>query len=167
VNIILIGFKSAGKSIVGKLLSKKLNRIFVDVDDKIAEIYNKRNNTSLTTHEIYLKSGEARFRVFEKEAILSLSHLNNAIIATGGGSVLDAENMKIFCENGRFVYLNASQESIKKRIIKDKKHLAENFEQEFSRRQKIYRDIAGFVIDTENTTAEEIVNLIMETCHGE
>lgn len=167
MNIILIGFKCAGKSTVGKLLSEKLNRIFIDADDQIAEIYNKRNNTSLTTREIYLKLQDTHFRILEKEAIFSLSDRDNVIIATGGGSLLDAENIKIFRKNGWFIYLNTPQESVKERIIADKKHLTKNFEQEFSHRQKIYRDIADFVVATENKTAEEIVNLIMEACHGE
>jgi shikimate kinase len=173
VNIILIGFKSAGKTTVGKKLAAKLGRSFIDVDDKIAGIYQRSHGGRMTARQIYIKQGDAGYRVLEKEAILTLGTIENAIIATGGGSVCDPENAKVLGRDGKFVYLDAPKEIIQKRIGEDAslsfldlKHPARNFEQTFAGRQKIYKETADLIINTKNKTIEDVIKVIEESFYG-
>lgn len=174
MNIILIGFKSAGKSSVGKLLGKQLNRTFIDIDDKIAEIYEQKNRKKCTAREIYIKLGDVGFRILEKEATLALSKTIDSIVATGGGTVCDSENVRVLKEDGWLVYLDVPIEVLRKRILGDASldsldlnHPARRFEESFNERQKIYQALADLIIDAKNKTTEEIVNIIEESFYGE
>ena len=109
-NIVLLGFMGTGKSSVGKILGKKLGRPVADVDEAI-EAGEKRK-----IHEIFEKNGEARFRALEKEAIRELSGRNGAVITTGGGAVLDLENIEALRRNGILITLLASPETIHHRV---------------------------------------------------
>lgn len=106
-NIVLIGMSGAGKTTVGKALSYKLKMAFVDIDNYIEA----RNGMSIS--EIFEKYGEAHFRKLEAEATAYLSeNYKNTIISTGGGAVLNADNMKMLKNNGVLIYLNRTVESI-------------------------------------------------------
>jgi len=173
MNIILIGFKSAGKTTLGKILAEKLKMNFIDVDSKIAEIYLQKHGEEMTARQIYLKLGDADYRVLEKEVIFALRTVENVIIATGGGSICDSENVKVLGDNGKFIYLDVPKKIIQKRIavdaplnFLDTKHPAKNFEQTFVSRQKIYQELADLVINTENKTTEEMVKIIEESFYG-
>ncbi len=83
-NIILIGFKSSGKTTLGKKIAEKTGRHFIDTDDLIA-----KNN-----REFYLAVGPIAFREIEKEVIRALAEFQNCIIATGGGAILDPEHLE-------------------------------------------------------------------------
>ncbi len=99
-NIILIGMPSSGKSTVGKLISEMLCRPFYDTDELIAE------KTGLTIPEIFEKLGEAEFRRIEKEAVLEISAKTGAVIATGGGVILNSANIDGLKRNGKVIFLD-------------------------------------------------------------
>lgn len=98
-NIALIGMPSCGKTTIGKILSEKLNRPFVDIDDEIF------TNQKRSASEIILTDGEEVFRQIEKQIIAENSTKFGAIIATGGGSVLLQENVAALKQNSFVVYL--------------------------------------------------------------
>ncbi len=173
MNIILIGFKSAGKTTFGKVLAAEFKRDFIDIDSKIAEIYRQKYGEELTAQQVYLKLGDADYRVLEKEAVLLLGAKKDSIIATGGGTVCDQDNVKVLGANGKFVYLNVAKEVVQKRIAEDvslsfldAKHPAKNFDQAFTGRQKIYREVADLVIDPENIIVEEMVEIVKRVFYG-
>jgi len=173
VNTILIGFKSTGKTTLGKIIAEKFKRKFIDIDDEIAKIYLQKYGEKITARQIYLKLGDAGYRALEKEVIFSLGDLDNTIIATGGGSVCDPENAKVLGYNGNFIYLDTPKEIIQKRIAEDPtlkfldlKHPARNFEQTFAIRQMIYQELADLIIKPEDKTTKEIVEIIGESFYG-
>jgi shikimate kinase len=174
MNIILIGFKSAGKTSVGKGLAAKMERVFLDVDDEVARLYQQKNGESLTAREIYKKLGDAGYRVLEQEVILTLGNLDNTIIATGGGSVCDPVNVQALARHGKFVYLDVAQDVIKARLAQDlsvalldANHPANRFEASFAKRKKIYLDIADIIIKVDTKEINEIVDEIFEVYDGE
>ncbi len=174
MNIVLIGFKSAGKSTVAKLLAKRLNRSFIDIDDTITEIYEEKYSEKLTVREIYIKLGDAGFRVLEKEVTQTLCQVVNSVIAAGGGTVCDPSNVKVLKKHGWLVYLDVPIEVLRKRILEDSSlefldvnHPARRFEKTYHERQIIYKEIADLMINTENKTTEEIVNMIKESYYGQ
>ena len=99
-NIVLTGMPGSGKSTVGRILAERLGASFVDTD----EIFTSENGI---TPEDYLRSnGEPSFRSLEKKAVLSAACGSGRVIATGGGVVLDPENIEMLSLNGTIVYLH-------------------------------------------------------------
>lgn len=91
MNIVLIGLKSCGKTSVGRALAAKLGKFFIDTDELIME---RHGNRRQSIREICLQNGENYFRNLEKEVIATLAALDDAVVATGGGAVLEEENIK-------------------------------------------------------------------------
>ena len=169
MNIILFGFKGSGKTTLGKLLAEQLQWQFIDIDRIIEELYQKKEKKSLPAHKIYELSSET-FRLLEKQAVFSLINTNNAVIATGGGSVLDTENVAELKKLGKLIYLKAPKELIKQRMLTgrlpaflDKNDPEESFAKMYLEREKIYTAIADIIIELDNKTNDEI---IQEILHG-
>ena len=114
-NIVLVGFMGTGKSTVGKILAKRLGRTWVDVDQRIEEAEKRKIG------DIFEKDGEAGFRALEKEMVRRVCGGANLVITTGGGAVLDEENMRALKQNGFLIALDASPETIYQRV-KDSRH---------------------------------------------
>lgn len=114
-NLVLIGFMGTGKSTVGKVLAKKLGRALVDIDQRIEESQKRR------IADIFEKEGEPAFRRLEKQAIREAASGREQVITTGGGAVLDAENLSALKAGGVLVLLEASPETIHRRV-KDTRH---------------------------------------------
>lgn len=99
-NIVIIGMPSAGKSTVGRLLAKQLNRKYVDIDRAIVR------KIGMTIAEYFEKYGEQAFRDVEAEVCKSLRSRSGLVIATGGGVIKREENMRNLSYNGFVVWLD-------------------------------------------------------------
>lgn len=99
-NIVLVGMPSSGKSTVGKILSAETGKIFIDTDEEIV----KRTGKEIS--DIFKENGEAYFRSLESEIIKDLSLKEGAVIATGGGAILNERNIELLRENGRVYFLD-------------------------------------------------------------
>lgn len=113
-NIILTGFMATGKTTVGKLLAKKLNREFVDTD----QLIEARQGQSIP--EIFADLGEAAFRQMEGDIALELGEREGLIISTGGRLMLDPANVATLSRKGRVFCLVATPEEIVSRLREDK-----------------------------------------------
>jgi shikimate kinase len=112
-NIILVGFMGTGKTVTGRLLAERTGMKLVDMDSEIETRQGK------TIPEIFAQDGEAAFRVLERYLVKKLSECNGLIISTGGGVVMNPDNITDFEQNGLVVCLNASPETIFQRLEKD------------------------------------------------
>jgi shikimate kinase/3-dehydroquinate synthase len=101
-NIFLVGLMGAGKTTIGRLLARKLNRRFVDADHEIEA------RTGATIPWIFEIEGEACFRRREADVIRDLSAQQGLVLATGGGAVLDPKSRALLAERGTVIYLRAS-----------------------------------------------------------
>lgn len=108
-NIILVGFMGTGKSAIGNQLAQAIGYNFVDTDRIIEE------RAGMSIGEIFKREGEADFRRIEKDVIRRLSDIRSSVIATGGGAVVDVENLISLKKNGIMVCLEATPEMIMKR----------------------------------------------------
>ncbi len=111
-NIILTGFMGTGKSTVGRLLAEKIGYRFVDTDALIEQ------QTGITISEIFATQGESTFRQLETRLVKTLAEEKGLVIATGGGLVLDPDNVTALSRTGRFFCLTASAEEILQRVTR-------------------------------------------------
>lgn len=162
-NIVLTGLMGAGKSTVGKALSKILkDYTFVDVDDVIVDI------EGMSIPDIFEKKGEEYFRKIEKEVIQELSEEEDLIIALGGGAFESKETRENLENNCATIYLKSSVERLFSRIKNDKNRpllQCENprgkLEELLKLRESNYLK-ADYIIETGNKNIDEIVEEILE-----
>ena len=108
--LILTGFMGTGKTEVGKRLARATQRAFVDTD-KLVEVAAGRS-----VAEIFASEGEAHFRTLEREAVRQAVAVPEAVVATGGGALLDAESRRLLLQAGPVVCLTATPEEILRRV---------------------------------------------------
>lgn len=156
MNLILFGFKSSGKTHFGKLIAAKIHRPFIDTDDLVSELYAEQTGHRWKTAKIFAKIGLEPFRELEKEALKALKPVANSIIALGGGTILDPENLELLQKVGQLVYLETNPETLKQRIFKeelppffDKKDPETSFHKMIRERKPIYESIPARRIKTD------------------
>jgi shikimate kinase len=160
MNLVLIGFMGTGKTTVGRKLAKKFGLKFVDTDHEIEKI------TGHKVTEIFKKFGEIRFRSEEKAAVRRIIREDNQVIATGGGVVLDPENVQMLKQNGITICLSAESEIIFQRV-KHKKtrpllqtaNQLETINKLLAERHPYYQ-CAEFVLDTSERNLDQVVEEI-------
>ena len=108
-NVVLIGFMGTGKTSVGRLLAGRLGCAFHDLDKKIEEQH------GMSIPAMFAEHGEPCFRAREKEAVRAAAERTNLVIATGGGTVKDPENVALLRQNGVIVALTADVDTILRR----------------------------------------------------
>lgn len=99
-NIVLIGMPSCGKSTIGEKIADSFSREFIDTDSVIVEKEGK------PVTQIFSESGEEYFRKLEKEVIAEISAKSGCVIATGGGAVLNTDNIFKLRQNGRIYFID-------------------------------------------------------------
>ena len=109
-NIILTGFMGTGKSTLGRLLAKSINYDFVDTDTEI------ENREGRSIEEIFKQDGEASFRKLESNLVTELAQMQGLVIATGGGLVVNPNNVEALEQTGQIICLTASAEEILDRV---------------------------------------------------
>lgn len=161
-NIILIGFMGSGKTAVGKLLSKKLNKKLIDTDDLIEE------KLRMKIDDVFLNYGEEYFRDIESSICQTLKEYENKIISCGGGIILRDENVKNLKEAGRVILLQVSFAKVIERIAKEthrpllKVQDKEKTIRDLLEFRKVrYEKAADIVIDTNNLSIQEVADKIM------
>ena len=105
-NIVLTGMPGSGKSTVGRILAREMGREFVDTDTEIIRLAKK------PISDIFAQRGEAYFRDLESQVIAQLAQRTDLVIATGGGAILRAENVRRLRQNGRIYFLDRPVEDI-------------------------------------------------------
>ena len=107
MHLILFGFQGCGKTTIGRQLAEQLQRPFIDTDKRIAA------RSGLSVRELCRTRGESYFRALEKQIILELEPHPNAVIALGGGSVLDPESVRFLRTIGQLIYLEVPFEQLR------------------------------------------------------
>jgi len=162
-NIALIGFSATGKSVVATKVAEHLNWTLIDTDDEIVKLSGK------TIPEIFEQDGEDKFRQLERKVLKQACQNEHAVIATGGGAIIDPKNQKMLLETSAVVCLEAKPETIHQRLLHDTLYSAnpivrpllagnnplERIKQLKAKRQPYYA-IADWTVHTDNLTLEEV-----------
>lgn len=157
-NIILVGLMGAGKTTVGKLLARHLNKTFIDSDHEI------EHRTGVKIPLIFELEGEAGFRDREAAVIAELCQQRNIVLATGGGAVLREENRRCFGNSGTVIYLRAQVTDLWQRTRHDKNRPLlqtadpqAKLQELFTQRDPLYRDVADIIMDTGDQNIHSLV----------
>ena len=155
-NIVLLGMPSSGKTTVGRILAEKCGKELADTDEYIVK------KIGMPIADFFAKHGEAEFRKIEKETVAGLASTGGKIIATGGGAVLDAENVRALKQNGVLVFLDRRPENL---IATDDRPLASRrsaLEKLYAERYDIYCAAAEVHIDANTTPGAEADAILKE-----
>lgn len=157
-SVFLVGPMGAGKTTVGRLLAKYLQRDFVDSDWYV------ETQTGADIAWIFDKEGEAGFRERETRAIDELTLRPGIVMATGGGAVMRAENREMLKTRGIVVYLNASVDIQMARTAKDKSrpllqqpNPRQVLQRLYTLRDPLYREVANIILPTGHTYPRHMV----------
>ena len=167
MNVVLIGYRATGKSTVGRILSAKLKIIFWDTDAMVEK------SMAMQIKEIVALHGWDFFRAKEKETIKYVTQKEDSVIATGGGVVLDQENVNLLKQAGMIVWINAPIQDIVERLKKDAQSAAirpqftsGNVAQEtidmMKERLPLYEAAADYIVDTADKNARQVAEEIFQ-----
>ena len=163
MNIVLIGMRGSGKTVVGKLLAERLGKQFIEMDELIVQ------RAGLSIPEIVESYGWGKFRDVEEEITCEVAKLDNVVNATGGGVVTREENIRELKKKGKLVWLTVSLDTLLKRIGDDPSRPSltgrsqrEDMEVVLTERSPVYEGAADVIIDTEDKTPEEIAEAIIK-----
>jgi shikimate kinase len=162
--LVLIGYRGTGKSLVGRLLSRRLNMPCIAMDEEIEQ------QAGMTIPEIVEKHGWQRFRDLESEMARELMAGDDVIIDTGGGVIERPENIEVLQKNACVVWLKASVKTIVSRIssgthrpsLTGGKTFTDEVAEVLARRTPIYQKAAQYEVDTDDLTPEEIADRVLE-----
>lgn len=160
-NIILVGFMGTGKSSIGHLLARRLQRHHYDTDHWI------EMRAGMTIPELFASQGETAFRDLETEAARDLTRLNGCVVSTGGGILGRDENLQILREGGVLICLKARPEVILARtapwegrpLLRDAPDPKARIEALMAERAPRYAQ-ADWTIDSSELTKHQVVNKI-------
>ena len=166
MKLFLIGYMGAGKTTIGRLLAKKLNCSFIDVDCFIENRYHQ------TVTKIFEEKGEAGFREIEHRALLEISSYENVVVSTGGGLPCFFDNMEIMNRTGITIYLKENIDELSKRLksskqnrplIKDKNpEELYNFIETSLRKREPFYNRAKFIFDVKKCYTKQEMNQWVE-----
>ena len=166
MNLYLVGYMGTGKTTVGKLLAKKLNRSFTDVDTYIENRYHQ------TIAAIFEEKGEACFREIERRTLMEISGFENSVVSTGGGLPCFFDNMDLMNQIGITIYLKASVNDLlnrlnfnklKRPLIKGKslEELRDFIEMNLEKRESFYNR-AKFIFNIPHFSTKKEMNQWVE-----
>jgi shikimate kinase len=159
----LIGMMGAGKTTVGRSLSRQLGLEFLDADRELEA----RLGVAIPT--VFELEGEAGFRRRESALIDELTRRDRLVLATGGGVVLDPANRRALAERGLVIYLRASVTDLWHRLRRDRHRpllrTADprgRIESLVAERDPLYMEAAHLVVETGRQPVEMVVADIIE-----
>ena len=160
-NLVLVGMMGSGKSLIGKILSRKLNFDFIDTDSQIEEKEKK------AIPEIFKINGEKYFRGVEELISLKSLKLNNKVIALGGGGYINPAIRKCALQNCISFWLNWKNETLINRIQNSKKRPLvlklnnSELKKLIIERSKIY-NLSDYKINCDKINKNQIVEKIIK-----
>lgn len=163
MNIVLCGMMGCGKTTVAGELSRLTGMARADTDEEIVKRYGR-------IADIFAQHGEEYFRGLERQTVREISARSNTVIATGGGCVLDGENVANLKRGGRIIFLRTSPETLLKRLEGDTERpllaggAKERIAELLPARTPKYMAAADFTVDTDGLSPRAVAERILELC---
>ena len=164
-NIYLIGMMGSGKSTIGKMLSKQLNKSLIDVDYKIEDFF------GISIAQIFERYGEERFRRIEETYFVEKSKSKNLIFSTGGGIILSKKNRQILQLSKKTIYLKTSPKQLlfnmknnysnRPLILNSKLSPIDTIKEISKKRDLMYKKSSHITIETDDLSKIELLNKVI------
>lgn len=159
MKIVIIGFATAYKTTVGKLIAEKLGLDWLDTDVQTEKF------TQKSIPQIFADCGEDAFRFAESQVLKGLPQ-NNVVVSCGGGTVL-CNGFADFCKNATVVWLKVSASAVMARLGNNVRPLFDGLSEEklaayVSRRNEIYQKFATVTLDTDEKTSTEVCTELLK-----
>ena len=161
-NLVLLGMMAVGKSTLGKIVAKKQNLEFIDID----QIIEKKNE--MTIGEFFEKKGEKSFRVEEEKEVLKSLEKNSCVIALGGGAFINKNIRLNVLQKSISIWLDVNMKTLNKRVKWTKKRpllnkvdINKKMKDLYSKRKNIYK-LANYKITCDNLDRHQIAKKIIE-----
>ncbi len=167
-HLILIGFMGCGKSAVSRELSRMLGRKCLDTDERI------EREQGRAVSRIFAEDGEACFRRLETRLLEQMAEEREPlVISTGGGMAIQPQNPPLLAALGDVVYLKVKAQTVLERLKDDDtrpllqgadKRL--KVEELLAGREPLYERAAGFTVETDGKTPEQVAREIIQITGG-
>ncbi len=155
----LVGFMGAGKSTVAKALAKRLDWTVEDIDERIE----KRERRDIPT--IFRQDGEPYFRAIEQQEVIELLPARGTVVATGGGTIVDAMTRELLLRDGAVIWLDVPLTVLLERVPQDGSRplAADRIEMErlYNQRLMAYSH-AHLRLDAGRASVDELVDQIVD-----
>lgn len=171
MNIILCGYHCCGKTTISKAFAQQYDYHFIDTDELTCQEMGV--SQSRDAHRLL---GERDFREFEKNIIHSIVNIKNTIVATGGGVIMNADNVNHLKTLGKIIYLQLDPAIILSRILEKKSlpsfiresSIDDDFKYYIEHRKSLYESHSDITLNTTEKSIDEVVSLINQyrTHHG-
>lgn len=162
-HVALVGLSGSGKSSTARRLARRLGLALVDTDRSV------ERGAGLTIAELFAEGGESSFRLLESQALADALDGPDAVVATGGGVVLDESNRRLLRDRATVVWMQADPDALATRLdataevrplLGDDpadalRHLA-------ARREPLYREVADVVVDTTGRDPTEVLDVVLD-----
>lgn len=154
-NIVLVGMPGCGKSSIGAVLAKLTGKELIETDTLVEEQEGK------TIPEIFEEKGETYFREVEKAMVASAGKRSGVIISTGGGVILNKENLEPLKQNGRIYFIKRPIEN----LSRDGRPLSKSFEalkEMYKIRLPLYMSFSNELVYNYTTISEAAENILRD-----
>ena len=162
MNLLLVGMMGVGKTTIGRKLATRLGYHFIDMDEQI------ESDQNCNISEIFTHQGEEFFRHLETNLLERLLHVQNTVIATGGGVVVAEGNLDLMKRIGTIIYLKTSIEDIKERVnrtlhrpLLQTENPEERIHMLLQQRTPLYEQ-ADQIIEIKNLSPQRITSFIIQ-----
>jgi shikimate kinase len=143
-HIFLTGFMGSGKTTIGKKIARQINWPFYDCDQEIEKQTHRR------IPEIFKQEGEQQFRTYEQHVIAELAgREQSAVIALGGGALMEDRNLETVKRHGRLIYLKTHPDQIWQRVRYNQNRPLLNRERKFLSKEEFDRKVPALLADRE------------------
>ncbi len=150
LNVVLVGMPGCGKSSLGAAVAEAMGRRFADCDAIVAE------RAGMPIPEIFARFGEARFRELETQALAELCRESGCVIATGGGSILRAENVRAMRQNGRVCFIRRALEDLPRDGRPLSSASGDAVRRLWAQRREKYAAAADYAVDNDAALADAV-----------
>lgn len=153
-NISLVGMPSSGKTTLGKVVADFTGKTFIDTDAKIVE------KIKMSIRDYFAIYGEQKFREVEYNVVEEVSRMENCLISTGGGVILNPKNMENLRSNGCVIFIDRPVKDLLATSDRPLSDTEEKIVKLYNQRIELYRSADATIVNSGCSVMDAAQNII-------